>query len=256
MGLEHRALRAVMKGALRLLYPPQCLGCGQTVADGGDAAVQLCAECWRETRFVTGAACGRCGVPLPDDGTGTPDSALICDGCLSIARPWRHGRAALVYSGTGRQLVLSLKHGDRPDLAPALAGWLSRAAAPLIRPGMVVAPVPLHLRRLLKRRYNQAALLSAHLAKSRKLDHLPDLLMRNRHTEGQDHRGVTDRFANIAGALAINPRRAARIEGKAVLLVDDVMTSGATLAAAAEALLAAGSGPVSVAVLARAVKDD
>ncbi|WCR12637.1 ComF family protein [Paracoccus stylophorae] len=245
-----------MKGALRLIYPPQCIGCGLPVADDGDGSLRLCPDCWRETRFIGAAACHRCGAPLPDDGSGTGDESLICDDCLAIARPWRHGRAAVVYAGTGRSLVLALKHGDRPDLAPALAGWLSRAAAPLIRPGMVVAPVPLHLRRLMKRRYNQAALVSTHLARARGLPHLPDLLIRRRHTEGQDHRSVSDRFANIAGALAINPRRAARIRGKAVLLVDDVMTSGATMAAAAEALLAAGSGPISVAVLARAVKDD
>ncbi|MCF3972983.1 double zinc ribbon domain-containing protein [Paracoccus salsus] len=256
MGQEHRLLRAAMKGALRLLYPAQCLGCGQPVAGEPDDGVRLCPDCWRDTQFITGACCARCGAPLPDDGSGARDDSLICDDCLTIARPWRQGRAAVVYAGTGRQLVLTLKHGDRPDLAPALAGWLSRAAAPLVRSGMVVVPVPLHLKRLMKRRYNQAALVSTHLARARRLEHLSDLLIRHRHTEGQDHRSVSDRFANLRGAITVNPRRAARIEGKAVLLVDDVMTSGATLAAAAEALLAAGSGPISVAVLARAVKDD
>lgn len=245
-----------MKGALHLLYPPQCPGCGTPVTGGTGDEAQLCPDCWREMRFITGTCCNRCGTPLPDDGAAQPDSGLICNDCLSIARPWRHGRAAMTYSGTGRALVLALKHGDRPDLAPPLAAWLSRAAAPLIRPGMIVAPVPLHLRRLLRRKYNQAALISGHLARARGLAHLPELLVRNRHTEGQDHRNVSDRFANVAGAITVNPRRHATIEGKAVLLVDDVMASGATLAAAAGALLAAGSGPVSVAVLARAVKDD
>ncbi|MGR3748836.1 MULTISPECIES: double zinc ribbon domain-containing protein [unclassified Paracoccus (in: a-proteobacteria)] len=257
MGMQHRVLRRAMKGALTLLYPPQCIGCGVPVAGSAEGDTGLCPDCWRETRFITGTACNRCGAPLPDDGTGrADDESLICDDCLAIARPWRHGRAAVVYSGTGRGLILALKHGDRPDLAPFLAGWLSRSAAPLLRPGMVIAPVPLHLRRLMKRRYNQAALVSAHLARLRGLQHMPDLLIRHRHTQGQDHRNVSDRFANIAGALGVNPRRSARIEGRAVLLVDDVMTSGATLAAAAEALLTAGSGPISVAVLARAVKDD
>ena len=163
---------------------------------------------------------------------------------------------AALYSGTGRRLVLALKHGDRPDLAPALATWLARAASPLIGPDTVVAPIPLHLRRLLKRRYNQAALISGRVARAHGVLHLPDLLIRRRHTPGQDHRGVGDRFANVAGALGVNPRRMAALAGRPVLLVDDVMASGATLSAAADALLAAGSGPVSVAVLARAVKDD
>ena len=243
-----------MKGALRLLYPPQCVSCSTPVAGMGPG--QLCPACFSDTRFITGAACARCGVPLPDDGTGADDPVLSCDDCLSIARPWARGRAAMVYSGAGRRLVLALKHGDRPDLAPALAVWLARAAAPLIEVDTIVAPIPLHLRRLLKRRYNQAALVSGLMARAHGAAHLPDLLVRHRHTPGQDHRGVSDRFANLAGALTVNPRRVAQVAGRPVLLVDDVMASGATMAAATDALLAAGSGPVSVAVLARAVKDD
>ncbi|WP_207102717.1 double zinc ribbon domain-containing protein [Paracoccus shandongensis] len=242
-----------MKGALRLLYPPQCVSCGAPVAGMGPG--QLCPACFSDTRFITGAACARCGVPLPDDGTGADDPMLACDDCLSMARPWAQGRAAMVYAGTGRKLVLALKHGDRPDLAPALAAWLARAAGPLIGPDTIVAPIPLHLRRLLKRRYNQAALVSGRVARAHGAAHLPDLLVRRRHTASQDHRGISDRFANIAGALAVNPRCAVALQGRPVLLVDDVMASGATMAAATDALLAAGSGPVSVAVLARAVKD-
>lgn len=253
---DHMLLRGTIKGALRLLYPVQCPGCDNPVADGDSEEARLCPDCWREMRFVTGTCCNRCGAPLPDDGAILPDSALICDDCLATARPWRHGRAVMTYAGTGRRLILALKHGDRPDLAPALASWLSRAAAPLIRPGMVVAPIPLHMRRLLRRKYNQAALVSAQLARSRKMTHLPDLLVRRRHTEGQDHRNVGDRFANVAGAIAVHPRHRTMIAGRAVLLIDDVMTSGATLAVAAQALLDAGSGPISVAVLARAVKND
>ncbi|WP_374302252.1 double zinc ribbon domain-containing protein [Paracoccus sp. (in: a-proteobacteria)] len=245
-----------MKGALRLLYPPQCVACGAPVAGGGNEPGQLCATCFSDARFITGAACARCGVPLPHDGTGLDDPDLSCDDCLTIARPWQWGRAALVYAGTARRLVLALKHGDRPDLAPALAAWLARAAAPLVLPDTVVAPVPLHLRRLLRRRYNQAALISGRVARAHGLAHRSDLLLRRRHTPGQDHGGVGDRFANVAGAIAVNPRRLVELQGRPVLLVDDVMASGATAAAAADALLAAGSGPVSVAVLARAVKDD
>ena len=242
-----------MKGALRLFYPPQCLSCGEGVGQEG----ALCPICWREAQFITGLCCDRCGVPLPDDGTGlttAPDT--LCDACLMTPRPWRQARAALVYGGTGRSLVLALKHGDRPDLAPALAGWMSRAAAPLIRPGMAVVPVPIHWRRLMRRKYNQSELLAAHLGTLRGLDHLPELLVRDRHTESQDHRGVADRHANVAGAIRVSPRRAAQVRGRAVLLVDDVMTSGATLGEAARALTAAGSGPVAAVVLARAVRND
>lgn len=246
MGAELSGLGAVLKGALRLVYPPQCLGCGAAVAEEGG----LCGPCWREAAFISGAACGRCGVPLPGEGAG-----LVCDDCAVIARPWDRGAAALVYAGTGRRLALALKHGDRPDLAPALGRWLAAAAAPLVQPGMVVVPVPVHPRRLLKRRYNQAALLAAQLARAHRLAHRPVALRRLRHTPMQDHRGVADRFENQRGAIAVAAREAPRLAGRPVLLVDDVMASGATAAAAAEALAQVGAGPVSVAVLARAVKD-
>ncbi|TGN62273.1 ComF family protein, partial [Paracoccus liaowanqingii] len=138
---------------------------------------------------------------------------------------------------------------------PPLADWLARAARPLAQPGMIVAPVPLHLRRLARRKYNQSAQVSGRVARLLGLDHRADLLTRLRHTPAQDHHTVADRFANLDGALAVNPRRAGDVAGPPVLLVDDVMASGATIHAAALALLAAGAGPVSVAVLARAVKD-
>jgi predicted amidophosphoribosyltransferase len=118
-----------------------------------------------------------------------------------------------------------------------------------------VAPVPLHWLRLIRRRYNQAALLSAGLARAAGLEHCPDLLLRRRATPSQEGRGRDGRFANLAEALVLHPRRAARVEGRHVLLVDDVMTSGATFAAAAEACLAGGALDVSVLALARVSKD-
>ncbi len=250
MGADHKGLRALMKGALRLVYPPQCLCCNAPVAvEGG-----LCPDCWQETDFLGGTCCDDCGAPLPGDGT-PADGAIHCDECLATPRPWQQGRAALTYRGTGRKLALMLKHGDRLDVAGALGDWLSDAATPLVVPGMVVAPVPLHLRRLFHRRYNQAELLAGRIAHRHGLQPMPGLLQRSRHTPSQDHRGVAERFANLADAIQVRPRLAPQIAGRPVLLVDDVMASGATLATCAQALLDAGSGPISVAVLARAVKD-
>ncbi len=242
-----------MKGALRLIYPPQCISCDAPVAEDG----ALCPPCWAEAEFIAGSCCSRCGVPLPGEGLGEDDEAglLVCDDCLATPRPWVRGRAAVTYRGTGRKLVLMLKHGDRLDLSPALGDWVARAAAPLVRPDMLVMPVPVHLRRLAKRKYNQAAILAQRVAQVHGLTHLPHALKRTRHTPMQDHGSVADRFANVEDAIALSPRIAGRVQGRAVLLVDDVMASGATLGAAARALQAAGSGPVSVVVLARAVKD-
>lgn len=245
---EPRVLRAGMQSALQLLFPPQCISCGDpTASDFG-----LCGECWRQTPFISGLVCDRCGTPLPGEDEGR---AEYCDDCLALARPWERGRSALLYRDNGRKLVLALKHGDRLDLARPAGAWLHRAARPLLRDGMLVAPVPLHWTRLVRRRFNQSALLSKALARVAGLDHCPDLLLRARRTPSQDGRDRDGRFANLAGAIRMHPRRRDRAVGRDLLLVDDVMTSGATLAAAAEACLAAGAASVSVVTLARVAKD-
>lgn len=238
-----------MQSALHLLFPPQCLSCGAPVADD----FGLCGPCWRDTPFVTGLVCDLCGTPLPGDAEA--GERARCDDCLTLARPWSRGRAALLYRDTGRRLVLALKHGDRLELAAPAARWMLRAAAPILQPGMIVAPVPLHWTRLFTRRYNQSALLAQEIARAAQLVHCPDLLRRLRRTPTQDGRTRDARFENLARTIAVHPRHRARIAGRSVLIVDDVMTSGATLAAAAEACHAAGAGQVSVLTLARVAKD-
>lgn len=238
-----------LQAVLRAVYPPQCITCNALVTtDFG-----LCADCWRETPFITGLVCDLCGTPLPGEDDGRP---VHCDDCLTIARPWGKGRAAMLYRDNGRKIVLALKHGDRTDLARPAAGWLARVAGGMAAdPATLIAPVPLHWFRLLRRRYNQSALLSGALARALGRDHCPDLLQRRRSTGTQDGRGRDDRFANLQGAIRVHPARLQRMRDRPVLLVDDVMTSGATLAACAEACLAAGAAQVSVAVLARVAKD-
>ncbi len=237
-----------MQRLLRAIYPPTCLTCDERVTtDFG-----LCGACWRQTVFITGLVCDRCGTPLPGQDEGQP---VFCDDCLTLARPWGRGRAALLYKDNGRKLVMALKHGDRQDLVRPAALWLAQAAAPLLQTGLLVVPVPLHWRRLLSRRFNQSALLSQALARAVGADHCPDALVRSRRTPTQEGRDRDARFANLSGALAVHPRRRARLAGRALLLVDDVMTSGATLAAGAEALVAAGAASVDVLVLARVAKD-
>ncbi|MHA6347335.1 double zinc ribbon domain-containing protein [Roseivivax sp. CAU 1761] len=241
-----------MQRAIRLIYPPLCLGCGAEVT----TEFALCGPCWRDADFIVGALCDLCGAPLPGAAEGGAAGArLRCDACLTLPRPWARGRAALLYRGTGRRLVLGLKHGDRDDVARPAGRWLAAAAAPLIAAKTLAVPVPLHPRRLLRRRYNQSALLARALAEHAGCGHCPDALVRPRATPPLDGAGREARFAALAGAIAAHPRRGARLAGRPVLIVDDVMTSGATLAAAAEAAHAAGAASVCVAVLARAAKD-
>ena len=237
-----------LQGALQLLYPPQCISCAAPVqSDFG-----LCADCWRDTPFVSGMICDQCGVPLPGS---DPKERALCDDCMTIARPWDRGRAALLYQGNGRNLVLALKHGDRMDLARPSAAWMARAAASILTPGMLVVPVPLHWMRLFRRRYNQAALLSRAIAASAKLEHCPDAILRKRSTGNQDGKTRDARFANLVGAFSVPKAREPRIRDRDILLVDDVMTSGATFSAATEALFSAGARSVSVLALARVAKD-
>ncbi|WP_081533225.1 ComF family protein [Rhodovulum sp. P5] len=239
----------MIQSALRLVYPPRCVSCGDLV----ERDFALCPRCWGEMGFLSGLVCDSCGVPLPGEDSGGPD---YCDECLTRPRPWTRGRAAFLYRDRARALVLAFKHGDRTDLARPAADWMLRAAGLILQPGMLAAPVPLHRWRLLSRRYNQSALLSARIAGRAGLEHVPDLLRRIRRTAVQDGMGVEARYANIDGALAVTPRHQDRLRDRQVLLVDDVMTSGATLTAAAEACFAAGAADVRILVLARVAKAD
>lgn len=237
-----------MQSLLRLVYPAQCLSCGALTEDD----FGLCGPCWRDTGFIGGTVCDLCGTPLPGDSRG---QVVHCDDCLTIARPWAKGRAVFTYGGTGRELVLQFKHGDRTDLAPSLGRWLARVAQPLVTPDTILVPVPLHWTRLLSRRYNQSALLAQYTAAVLKLSVIPDALLRRRRTKPLDGHSREARFTALDGALTPHPGRKSAIRDRPVLLVDDVMTTGATLAAATEALHAAGATQVSVIMLARVAKD-
>ena len=237
-----------MQSLLRLIYPPQCISCEALLAED----MSLSGTCWRDTLFISGHVCDACGVPLPGEDEGQVD---LCDDCLTVARPWASGRAALLYRDNARRIVLALKRGDRLELARPAARWMQSAAGPLLEPGQVMVPVPAHWSRFLRRRYNQAALLAKELACLTGATFLPDSLIRTRRTAVQDGMGRDQRFQNMARAIAPHPQYGSALIGKNVLLIDDVMTSGATLAAAAEASLAAGATRVCVLALARVAKD-
>ncbi len=242
-----RAIRAGMQTLVQMVYPPRCLSCGGLV----DSDFGLCGACWRDTPFVAGLACDLCGVPLP----GLSDRAEHCDDCLRIGRPWARGRAALLYRGIGRRLVLALKHGDRHDIARPAARWMARAARGLYRSDLLLLPVPLHSRRHIARRYNQSALLAGAMAEELGVAFCPDALERRQPTPSLDGRSRGERFAVLDGVIGVRPARRALLADRPVMVIDDVMTSGATLAAATEACHAAGAKEVFTCVLARVAKE-
>lgn len=237
-----------LQSVIRAIYPAQCVACdAQTEAENG-----LCGSCWRETSFISGLACDSCGAPLPGEDS---DDAVQCDDCMKTARPWDHGRAAIVYTGIGRRLVMGLKHGDRLDLVGPAAQWMARRMAPLICADSLFVPVPLHWTRLFKRRYNQAAVLAQEMGKITGKPTCVDALIRPHRTKPLEGHGRNARFEALAGAIVANPNRTDILANHRIILVDDVMTSGATLAAATEACKSAGAENVSIVTLARVVKD-
>lgn len=232
-----------------LLFPPLCATCGVSVT----AAGQLCGACWGKLTFLDGPACVTCGLPFPFE---VGENAQ-CGRCL--ADPPAFGRvvAALVYDDAARGVILPYKHADRLDMTPQLADWLARAAVRggLARPDLV-APVPMHPRRLLARRYNQAAVLAHGLSQRLGVPAAVDLLQRTRRTPSQGGLGRDARRLNVKGAFAVRDKYQASISGRDVLVVDDVMTTGATLDVCAQALKKAGARRVTAVVIARATGSD
>ena len=237
--------KAAWRGALDLIFPPQALDGGAAPLAGG-----LSAEAWSRIHFLDGPVCDGCGSPFEYD----LGESVRCAACVAKPRAFDAARAACLYDETSREPILKLKHADRLDLAPLLARWISRSAWELIDGADAIAPVPLHPLRLLRRRYNQAAEIARPLAGLAGVAYLPDALVRTKATTTQGGKSGSCRRRNVAGAFRVPPGRAARVAGKRILLIDDVMTTGATAEACARALKAAGAVRVDVAVVAR-VKD-
>ncbi len=243
--LGSRDLRRIGTVLLDLLLPPRCLKCGSEI--GGDGA--LCASCWRSIAFLQPPCCTRCGLPFEVDlGAGA-----VCGACARDAPLYARARAAMRYDEASRTLVLAFKHGDKLQLAPALGLFMRRAGAELLATCDVIAPVPLHWTRLLARRYNQAAVLAPALGGGRPPGGA-GLLQRRRATPSQGRGGRAERRRNVRGAFAL--KRGRSVSGRRVLLVDDVLTTGATVTECARVLLDSGAKAVDVLTLARTMRPD
>lgn len=253
-GWHWRAGRLVrrLRPVVDLVLPPRCLRCGDLVAEPG----ALCAACFQQVTFLTPPLCHRCGLPFGGDwGAPVAEEAagLLCAACARRSPPYDRARAALAYDDGARPLVLAFKHADRTDAATALAGWMARAAGPSLEQADLIVPVPLHRWRLWQRRYNQAALLAGALARRAGRPWASMALVRARATISQGGLGHDGRAANVRGAFRV--ARPAQVDGRRILLVDDVMTTGATVAECARTLRRAGAVSVDVVTLARVAKE-
>lgn len=236
---------AALDTALNLLFPPQCLCCDEPVRTHGT----LCQACWNAIGFITDPLCARCGTPFDF----SAEAAMECGACLASTPPFSRARAALCYDDASRPLITRYKYQDQQSFAATFGPWLARAGAEVLEGADALVPVPLHWRKLLMRRFNQAALLAQHTGRHCGVPVWADTLIRTRYTAPQAGLEHAARQKNVRGAFAVKQGAEARIAGKTLVLMDDVYTTGATLSACAHALLKAGAGEVRVLTLARRI---
>ncbi len=241
IGPQFSSVKTGVQMLLDALMPPQCMACGASVGAPGS----LCPRCFSDFNFIVPPLCQACGVPLD---TFVADD-LMCGACIREAPTFQRARAVFLYDDVSRPLILKLKHSDRTDAAVHLARWMARSGADLIQNSDLIIPVPLHRLRLFMRMYNQSSLLAHALGKQAGIPVDAGALKRIKATRSQGGLSRKARRRNVAKAFS-GPDRT-NIEGKKILLVDDVLTTGVTANACTKALLDAGATSVDVLVLAR-----
>jgi ComF family protein len=234
----------VAKAVLDLLFPPHCIGCRAQVAQAG-----FCPQCWSGISFLDGPGCACCGLPFAV----AMEGSNLCAACLTKPPAFDTARAIFAYDEKSRGAVLALKHADRLDLVPGFTRWLGRSGRTVLEQSDLVLAVPLHPLRLWRRRYNQSAELARCLAREWKLVYEPSLLVRSRPTPSQGAMAsARARRRNVLKAFKVADP--AKVAGKRILLLDDVVTTATTVEACSRALKRAGASHVHVLALARVVK--
>ncbi len=238
-----QSVRRIGRTLVDGVLPPRCLACGSVV----DEPNALCGRCWAAMTFFAPPWCAVCGLPFPHP----MGESAVCADCARQQASWNRARSVMRYDKHSRPLVLALKY-DRTHLAKALGGWMHRAGGDILEGVDFIVPVPLHWTRLFARRYNQAGLLAHAIHAAGGPPVAPDWLVRRRRTPSQGRLGAAARVRNVRGAFHLRPGRS--VKGKRLVIVDDVLTTGATVEECARVLRRGGAGFVGVLTLARALR--
>lgn len=238
------ASASIPRLALEIALPTLCVSCREPVSGEG-----VCAECWSKLSFIEKPYCERLGIPFVYD----PGPGLLSMEAIAAPPAYSRARAAVRYDDVARSMIHALKYQDRIDLAPTMGRWMARAGSELLQQADALVPVPLHWKRSWSRRYNQSGALARIIGKASDVPVLPDTLQRIRPTEQQFGLSKSERARNVQGAFAVPPAKKSAIHGRKIVLIDDVLTSGATVDACARALLRAKAASVDVLVFARVV---
>jgi ComF family protein len=236
------AVRTALRAALDLALPPLCPACRQPVEGRG-----LCPACWSKLSFITRPYCERLGIPFVYD----PGPGILSMEAIAHPPAYHRARAAVRFDEISRALVHALKYADRLDLAPMMGRWIAHAGRELLAEADALVPVPLHWRRLWARRFNQSAMLAAAISRETGLPVAAGALKRVKPTVQQFGLSRTERAANVQGAFRVPPDGKAAVTRRRLVLIDDVLTTGATVDGCARALLRAGAANVDVLVFAR-----
>ena len=239
------ALRSLTRFALDIALPTLCVSCREPVTGDG-----LCPECWNRLSFIAPPYCARLGIPFVYD----PGPGLLSMEAIAHPPAYQRARAAVRYDDVARTLVHALKYQDRTDLAPTMGRWMARAGHELLSEADAIIPVPLHWKRSWSRRYNQSGALARVIEKQTGVSVVSDALVRIRQTEQQIGLSKAERARNVQGAFKVSKEKKSRVEGQRIVLIDDVLTSGATADACARALLRAKAKSVDVLVFSRVVE--
>ena len=241
-----RLLAGTGRRSLDLILPPTCLACRKPVGEQGG----LCQACWNKMGFIERPYCERLGTPFSHD-LGGP---LLSASALADPPAYDRARAVSRFSDVARELVHLLKYGDRLDVAPPLGRWMARAGNEVLTGADALVPVPLHWTRLWWRRFNQSAALAGAISAISGVPVKENLLQRRHATPPQVGKTRNERARNVQGAFTVAANMRAEVKGRRLVLVDDVITSGATVDACARALRRAGAQSVDVLAFARVVE--